>query len=78
MFQDDFNFVGYGNGSNNNSTFETRAQWGNGIEFVLYGTDFFLQDNGRSDLQVMFSDGYSRGVVCDTWGARRCTDMTKF
>lgn len=78
MFQDDNNFVGYGNGSNNNATFETKAQWGDGIEFVLYGAEFFLQDNGRSDLQVMFGDGYSRGVVCDTWGARRCTGITRF
>lgn len=78
MFQDDNNFVGYGNGSNNNSTFETKAQWGNGIEFVLYGSDFFLQDNGRSDIQVSMNDGYSRGIVCDSWGARRCISVTRF
>lgn len=76
--QDDYNFVGYGNGINNNPTFATIAQWGVGIEFVLYGCDFLLQDNGRSDIQVPMSDGYSRGIVCDTWGDRRCTPVTRF
>lgn len=77
MFQDDYNLVGYGNGSNNAATFQT-MQWGAGIEFVVYGCDFFLQDNGRSELMVLFGDGYYRGVVCDTWGDRRCSSMTRF
>lgn len=77
MFQDDYNFVGYGNGTDNNPTFQT-LNWGAGIEFVIYGCDFFLQDNGRNDLMVLFGDGYYRGVVCDTWGARMCTSVTRF
>jgi hypothetical protein len=77
MFQDDYNLVGYGNGSNNAATFQT-MQWGAGIEFVVYGCDFFLQDNGRSELMVLFGDGYYRGVICDTWGDRRCSSMTRF
>lgn len=58
--------------------FDTSTQWGAAVEFVLYGCDFFLQDNGRSDLMVLFGDGYYRGVVCDTWGDRICTSMTRF
>lgn len=78
MLQDDYNFVGYGNGANNDSTFSTLAQWGAGIELELYGCEFFLQDNGRSDIQVVIDNGSSRGIVCDTWGVRRCTPITRF
>jgi hypothetical protein len=79
MFQNNGDFVGYGNGTNNNSTIITKDIWGAGQEFVLYGCDFFVQDNSRSDIQVTLSDGYSRGLVCSTlYENKQCAPMTRF